>query len=459
VKTIILFTLILLLTSSLISITLEDSIELAIKNNLSLRSAGEDIAIAREFYREVTSALLPQISFNGGYQLLRTELPGSMIPPAFNITDELSENATEDDELLAAYIEQGFNMLIPEQKQDETNFFGQIKLDQVVYLGGKLLSGIKAAGIYRTVEAKRYELTKQNLIYETTDLFYQGLLLTDVVEINREALELAEQHYNRISSMYGQGLVSEFDLIRAELELHKLQPQLMEAENNYSLWQESFKKHLGLGIDYDLTLQGEIAVPPEIEVELDEAIESGKSERIELYLSGAVRDMYEINWRAERGNYLPNVALSAEYNRFSNINKFTWEPDDFGSSYQVMLGIQIPIFKGFGNRAKTAQARHQYNKATLDYLDLQDMIELDIRNAYLRLAHAQKNYETQVLRIGLAERGLNIATARYESQVGINLEVLDAQLEHKIARLAYLQAAYEITMAQKALHKSMGIIF
>ena len=447
----------LLLSCTIFALTLEESIEFALRNNLSLQSAEQDVSIAREMYREVTSALLPQISFNGGYQLQRTELPGSMIPPLFNTSSELSETASEDDEMLAEYLDQGFRMFLPEKSQDETNFFGQVRLDQVVYLGGKLLSGIKAAGIYRTIEVNRYELTRQNLLYETTDLFYKGLLLTDVGEINKEALQLAEQHYSLISSMYAQGLVSEFDLIRVELELFKLRPQLQEAENNHSLWQESFRKHLGLEEEYEIDLEGEIIVPDELTIELEEALEAGRSDRIELYLTRAVRDMYEINWRAERGSYLPNIALSAEYNKFSNINEFTWEPGDFGTSYQVALGIQIPIFRGFGNRAKTAQARHQYKKATLDYLDLEDKIELDIRNSYLRLEHTRQNYNAQVVRVDLAERGLRIATTRYENQVGINLEVLDAQLEYKVARLAYLQAAYDVIMAQKSLQKSMGI--
>jgi outer membrane protein TolC len=222
-------------SSSLLGITLEESVTLALKNNLSLQAAAEDIGIADGMYREVTSSLLPQISLSGGYQMQRTELPGSMIPPAIDVTGNLGDNATEDEQMLAGYLEQGFNSFLPERTEDETSFVGQIKLDQVVYLGGKLLSGIRAAGIYKTVERKRYEMLQQELIYQTTDLFYQGLLLEDLIAINREALQLAGDHFKRIEKMFDQGLVSEFDLIRAELELLKLQPQLQEAENNYIL--------------------------------------------------------------------------------------------------------------------------------------------------------------------------------------------------------------------------------
>jgi outer membrane protein TolC len=207
----------------------------------------------------------------------------------------------------------------------------------------------------------------------------------------------------------------------------------------------------------EITPQGEITLPAELDISFGEAINNARERRIELYLSQSYRDMYEIQWKAERGNYLPNVALSAEYNKFSQRDEFGIKPDSFGTSYQVMLGLQVPIFTGFGNRAKITQARHQYKRASLNHQDLEDKIELDVRNAYQKLSYAKQNYEAQSLRVDLAERGLKIAETRYENQVGINLEVLDAQLEYKVARLSYLQAVYEMIMAQKGMQKAMGI--
>lgn len=437
-------------------ITLETGIELALKNNLSLQASSQNIAIADGLYREVRSSLLPQIQFTGGYQLSKTELPSAWIPDKFDVSGLLSDSADDDTQLLAEVLEQGFNSMLPNKTQEETNFVAGVKLDQVVYLGGKLLAGIRAASNYKDLERLRYELARQNVIFDTIELFYQGLLLDDVLELNEQALDLAKQHFDRVQKMNRQGLVSEFDTIRAELELMKLQPALQEAENNYKLWQEAFRKHLGLE-EQNFSLEGIIEMPKVFETTSEDAINIAEGNRLELLLMGTMRDMYEIQYRAEKGNYLPNVVLSAEYNTFSQRNEFEITPDKFGSSYQVMLGLQLPIFKGFGNRAKVTQTRHEFRKANFEYLDLYNKIELDIRNAVQNLTHSRLNYEAQKKRVELAEKGLSIANARYENQVGINLEVLDAQMEYSVAQLAYKQAIYEITMAQKRLQKAMGI--
>lgn len=438
------------------TVTKERSIELAIENNLQLRATAEDVSFAEAYYREVRSSLLPQIQLTGGYQLNRTELRSSMIPERLSISDMLSPAADDDTRMLAGFLEEGLNAMLPDKTQEETTFAAGIKLDQVVYLGGKLMSGIRAADRYKTLEARRYELKKREIVFTTIDMFYQGLLLSELLEINRQAIEIAQRHYDRVTDMYDQGMVSEFDLIRAELELEKLRPELRQAENNYNIWLESFSKHIGVDKE-GLSLEGQIELPDILSKPIEDAVETGKDNRLELGLAKTMEEMYEIQYRAERGNYLPNVALSAEYNTFSRKNELKTSPGDFASSYQVMLGLQMPLFTGFGNTSKVAQARHEHRKAKLERLDLKDKIRLDITNAWQGLEYAVESYEAQRKLVALAEKGLEIATTRYESQIGINLEVLDAQLEYNLANLSLMQSLYEVNIAQAKLKQAMGI--
>ncbi len=454
---IVLITIILAVTNlAALNLSLEESIDLALKNNLQLQANEQNISIADQTYSEVRSSLLPQISFNGGYQISRTDLPSSYLPDKLDITSMLSNSADDDDKLLAGILENSVNAMIPTQISEESNYVGSIKLDQVVYLGGKLLNGIKVAGIYRQFERNRYELAKKDLIFATTDLYYKVLLLKEVVDINKEALSLAQKHFARVSELNKQGIVSEFDLIRAELEVLKLEPELKSAENNYALIVDSFRKQLGLDA-VEIELIDKLSLSEKVDFTLEESIVKAKQNRLEIKLLEASRDMYEIQWKAEKGNFLPNVALSAEYSAFSQKNEFTVKPADFGTSYQVMLGFQLPIFKGFGNVAKRVKTKAEFRKADLEYRDLHDKIELDVRNAFQHLSYTRKQYETGQKRVELANKGMIIANARYENQIGINLEVLDAQLEQKIAQLSYLQAVYEITIAQKRLEKAMGM--
>jgi len=425
------------------ALTLDESIRLALEHNLDLQVDEERIGIADQTYREARSSIFPQINLSGGLMAERTKLPGSYIPPAFDVTGDLSEAATEDDQMLAGTIEAGFNAFLPEKTSDETSYVGQVSLQQPLFLGGQLFNGIRAAAIYRQLERDRFELSRQDTIFETINLYYQGLLLQEVVEINRETLNLAESHYARVINMYNQGLVSEFDKIRAELEVMSLEPEVQQAENNFQLWLERFRQFTGFE-EFDGNLSEEISEPEVLNVPLTEALESGLNQRIELKLANAGQEMRELSWKAERGRSIPNIFLTAEVNAFSRRDEFDFSPNDFGTSYQVMIGLQMPLFTGFGNSARTAKARHEYKQAQLEYYDIENKIELDIRNAWQQLDYAVANHAANQKRLNVASRALEIANARYENQVGINLEVLDAQIGYRGAHLAYLQSSYEI---------------
>jgi len=455
-KTVLIFILMIALISCVEALTLDESIRLALEHNLGLQIDEENIAIADQTYREARSSIFPQINLSGGLMAERTKLPGSYIPPAFDVTGNLSEEASEDDKMLAGTIDAGFSAFLPEKTSDETSYVGQISLQQPLFLGGQLFNGIRAASIYKQLERDRFELSRQETILETMNLYYQGLLLHEVVEINRESLLLAEAHYDRVVNMYNQGLVSEFDKIRAELEVMSLEPEVQQAENNFRLWLERFRQFVGVE-NFAGNLSEDIIEPEPLEILLDDALEAGLEQRIELKLARANRDMRELGWKAERGRSIPNVFLSAEVNAFSRRDELDLSPNDFGTSYQLMLGLQMPLFTGFGNSAKTAKAKHEYRQAQLEYFDTEDKIALDIRNAWQQLDFVMANHFSNQKRLSVASQALNIANARYDNQVGINLEVLDAQIGYKGAHLAYLQSTYEVLMAQSRLKKAMGI--
>ena len=154
-------------------------------------------------------------------------------------SDDFTENPSgidtlliSNDMIIAGYLDGSLSEFIPEQEQKEINAFGQIKLSQVIFMGGKLINGINIAGKLYHLQEKKYFLTEQEIIFQTIKLFYLTKLSEKVFSIQTDALNFATKYYQQVSDMYDNGFVSEYDLLRAQLEVKKLHPQLMEAEKN-----------------------------------------------------------------------------------------------------------------------------------------------------------------------------------------------------------------------------------
>jgi len=437
-----------------ISLTLEESVDLAIKNNKELLIANEEVQKYRQEYNNVKGNLFPQISLSGGYNYGKTSLPDSAIPPEMLMVDELDFEATSNDSSIAEFFDNSMAAFIPQKETEEYSAFGQLNLDQILFMGGKLINGINIAGKLYHLQEKRYYVVKQNIIFNTKDLFYKTKLAGEVFLIQEDALAFARSYLMQITDMYDQGLVSEYDLLRAELEVQKLIPEVLEAEKNAKLAKEMFSDFLGLD-NSDLSLNNDLNT---IAIEgfiLENAIEEGLINRMELELSDIGVKVNEVQLRYEKGNFLPNIGINAQYNLFGADSEKI-ESDDWGNSYQVGIGFSMPLFTGFSNSSKIKKARHSLRQAEISHKDLQEKIELDIRNSFLQLETDLEKVSTQQNNLNLASRGLEIAEARYINQVSNQLEMIDAQLQLKIAKLNLMNAKYSAVISYERLLKAIG---
>lgn len=445
------------LSFSLFGITLEESISLARQNNKDLLMAEMEVSKADNQYYDVRGSLLPQISLQGGYSLSKTYLPDKVknvtIP---SVTDMLDPaQATQHDWMLAGVLDGVTSSMIPSSPKEEGSLAMQLKLEQVLYLGGKLMNGIKGVDKYRRIQRLQYDVKEQDVILQTTKMFYATLLAKKVVEIQEEALSTAQAHLNRVQIFEGEGQVSEFDLLRAQLEVAKLEPGLLKAQNDYELALEAFRKQIGVE-DTEIIPEGEFLMPAIAEIDLTEAQELAMEERDELELLNLAKEIKQLTYNAEKGNFLPNVALSASASLYTAADEYVVKKDDFGTQYSIGIGFSLPIFTGLSNKNKISYARHELGLAQLQEDNTRDLIRLQIKQNHQNLMHAVHNYEVQQQNIRMAQRNLELAQLRFENQMGIQLEVFDAQTMLSSIKMQYIATIYEVIVAERELTKSIG---
>jgi outer membrane protein TolC len=450
-----LFILAVLVIINVSALTLDQCLESARQSNKELLSAKEDIVIADALYYDVRGMLLPQISLVGAYQLTNTKLPDSVIPGKVDFTGALDNTASGNDSTLAGVMTGIVNGMIPSQTQKEGSLAAQLKLEQILFSGGKLINGVNAVNRYRSIQKLRYKLLEQEVISKTTDMFYQTILAQKVYEIQQEALNIATKHLTRVELLNREGQISEYDLLRAKLEVAKLRPNVVHAHNMYDLAMAAFAKQIG-SKDSLLVLEGEFVLPELSNEELNSAISAAEKKRIELQLASINTEISKIKYNAEKGSYLPNVALTGAYSLYTKADEYAIESKDFGTSYNIGIGFSLPIFTGFSNTAKRSYAKHEYFQAQIKETDAQEWINLEVKQSKQNLQNSLENYNVQLENIKLAERSLQLAQLRFENQVGIQLEVFDAQMMLSSVKLSYYNSIYEVISANQKFRKAMG---
>jgi OMF family outer membrane factor len=443
-------------------LTLDEAVFLAKHNNKDLQTQREAVLKAGDECRNVRGSLLPQVTLSGNYYLKRTELPDATMNSIVKLEDlvetGLSDDATADDQTLidndktiAGYVDK---VVLPNRVDKTAGINAQLKVDQVLFMAD-LVNGLKVVKKAMSISEKQYRLQEREVVFTTNELFNQLLLLQEVVGIQQEALDIAKQHQAQVTTMFQQGLVSEYDKLRADLEVSKLEPDLIQAQNNYDIVATQFRNYVGW-TDPELHLEGALTPPVDDKVTLDSCIAESREKRIEMDLSSINQDINRVIVENAREAYLPKVVLSGEWDKYTASTDTSIEGKEFGDQYQVGVGFSIPLFTGLSNQAKISKARSDLRKSEIQHRDLEEKIALQVRNSFQTRQHCFERLTVQQQNVALAQRGLEIAQSRYENHVGIQLEVLDAQLQLRSARLAYLNAAYDTIVSDLSLRKALG---
>ena len=90
-------------------------------------------------------------------------------------------------------------------------------------------------------------------------------------------------------------------------------------------------------------------------------------------------------------------------------------------------------------------------------MNTEDLISIEITNNWNSMETAKQQLSVQEKNILTAEKGYQIANERYQNNIGIQLEILDAQTQLNAAKVSYIQALHQLNLAVNSFKKSIGI--
>lgn len=412
-----------------IVLSLDESVATAFKNNKDIRIQEEEIKAAKAFILEAQSQLLPKLNLDASY--LHT---GDIL----KLSSSVLSGTKKDAGVFNGY------------KND--NQLG-LSLTDVIYNGGANIAGLKQSIVSFNAQKETLRAKKLDVEFETKRLYYGLLLALETRRITQELLEQSKAHYEDVQRKFEQGTSSQFDLLQSKVQVSKVFPEVVKAENAVDLTIADLNKLLGLDVRTYITPKERLSFLP-IEIEEEEFLKQAYLNKPEMILKSLGIDINKWNIQIAKAGNRPQVNAGLEYSYRSN---------DFGdmfnnkhSNWNAGVTVSVPIFDGFSSRAKVQQAKSRYIQSVLEKTNLSDQIAVDIRQACLDLEHSRAIIDSQEANVGEAKEALRISAVRYDNGVGINLDVLDAQVSLSQIEENLSEGIYDYLMARAFLDRTMG---
>jgi outer membrane protein TolC len=248
-------------------------------------------------------------------------------------------------------------------------------------------------------------------------------------------------------------------VLQAEVAYYNQLPLLITAQNNYRISQLTLAKTLGLdfqprrGENPPLEVVGEMPYVPRA-IALADAIELGKQRRPFLKQARANVLNQRQQLRAATGQWLPTITTTGGGEWASSSANSSWH--DISKGWIARVQGSLPIWDSGQIYGQVKQQRALLSEAEFTYEDDARQVELEVQTAYSNLLQNQELIKSQEKNVGLAEEALRLAKARLDAGAGVQLDVLNAQVQLLTAQSTQLQALFGYNASLAEFDRATG---
>ena len=409
------------------TLTIEQVRKLALENNRTYLAAKEEITKADAEVITARAGGLPHLTLTGYYNR-NIKLPTFFLNP-------------EDDDPVSFKV--GFK-----------NDFGTIlSLRQSLWSGGRVINAYKIAGLYKKYANAVVAQVEKDVVAGAEKLFYSVILSRSNHEVLQKAYEANCENLEVAQKMYSQGMISEYELLRAKVEKANLEPQLIQAESEVELSKKELKSFLGLDLSEEIfTAADEVNTLFVNSLSLEELVTHALANRPELKQATIQTEMTRRAVSVMKADYYPKIMAVSDYSWTAQSDNFSLSTNNV-SSWSAGIQVSFPIFSGGETKGNVKNYKAEYRQAEINMRDANEKIRLEVEQAYDKIVQAKKALEIQSETIAQAEEGQKIANLRYESGVGTQLEVLSAQSALTQARNSLALATFSFQNAVSELKR------
>ena len=448
--------------------TLEQAILTALQQNPTILNAEQEIKRTKGVIIQVRAQALPQVNARANFEWIDPNLSGARI---FGNTTNTTPGTTTGGG--AASFMEGVTSQVRDVKvplaaatpvpvtnvqQTDVSYAISVIGSQLIF-NGTTFPQIRGTFFQRDSAYFAFRNVLDQLIATVKTQFYQIVVNRELVSVNEESVHLLEAQLKDQQNRFEAGTVPRFNVLQAEVALYNQLPLLITAQNNLRISKITLAKTLGLdfqprrGEQPPLEVTGEMPYVPRA-INLADAIELGKERRpfLKQARANVLNQLQQV--RATAGQWLPTVTATGGGEWVSSPINSSWH--DISKGWLTTVQGSVPIWDSGAIAGQVIQQRALFSEAKITYDDDVRQVELEIQQAYSNLLQNRELIQSQEKNVELAAEALRLAKARLDAGAGVQLDVLNAQVQLLTAQQTRLSALFGYNSSLAEFDRATG---
>ena len=378
--------------------TIDTAVEVALTNNKEIKKENKEIEIKELDYTKSRKLALPKLKYSG------------------NI-NQLSEETT---------LLYGVQLLPYKIDNSDLNYSNKLVLEQPIYTGGAIASGIKLLNINKDLEQVKLDQKKREV---KLNILVNYLAIVKLQK-NQEILENSLKELNETNKNLNESL--ELDLIQKKpvldinYRISELKSNIIAIKSELDIRKMTLKSLMGVDKNEDITIKNIII--PEVKL-ADISLESDTQYALEnkstiksLELS---KEMSEANKKIKKADLLPKVNLKANYEMFGETYGTAITAKD--NRWNVELTATMTLFDFGMSYDEVTKVKKEIESKDLDEETAKDKIEIGIKNAYSELQRLLEIIDVKKEALISTKENYRIEKDKFDVLLNTSIDLLGAE--------------------------------
>ena len=416
------------------TISLEEAIEMARENNLSLQSSFFQMESARWAYQNSRTQFMPKINFVYTGIVLDQEI-------------------------------ESFGMVL----QDKQNHVTSLQVEQTLFAGGRVYNANQMSRLQYEMSQNDYQKMQLETDSRVTENYYALLRTSSTINIMEHNLSLCNDLKENTEILFRNGIGVETDVMQWELTIIEIENQLNALNNAFETQLQGWALILGIEDIYNIPVPEYKAVDDTmLEIRefamLDNSIKSLRMNdfltrvqqgNFDLINLGMTQETLQYSRRMSRADFMPSVfaSFSSELSNDTRIDQIRFLRDP---SWQVMVNVSIPLFHSFRNITNYRANEYQVMAQNRNLEEGTRGIEIQARQAWLDFDSSVNNVLQNEKHQNLAERSLEATRNLYQQGMTTNVALTDAQNSAMASAVQYINSIHDYINAKNRLNNMIG---
>jgi len=453
-----------------LKLNLQQSIELLLGQNLSVKAANEahqqteyELKSARGFY-------MPQIGVNATFGITSDPVTLDLSPIGDALEGIYKISAIQNQligtnpaiasnplyKLLLQGAQQGTQQGLDAisnanwEKVLLDDNLGKISADLKwpIFTGGKITAANRAAKASANEQLEKTRMITNAEITTLVQRYYGLQLFIEVVKVRNTVLDGMHHHLENARKMEQNGIISEAERLHAEVAYAQAEKEFKKAVKDVELMQTALKSSLNTTQPVIPTTQMSIAktvLPLNNYIEMARQSNPvfGQLEQKKLLANQAITK--------ERSEYFPDIALMGSY------DIYRYNMTDLLPNWYVGIGLKMNIFDGLAkqNKIRATKIQHQQIETAEQKIALD--ISTGITKVYQQMEQVVEQYQSDEVSLKFAQEYLRIREKGFREGFATSSDVVDANMNLSKVKIEQLKSVYEYNVALAMLLELGGV--